>query len=162
MKTLLLLRHAKSSWKDESLADHERPLNKRGKQDAPRVGEWMRSEGLQPDLILCSTAVRARETIELASEAAGFDAEIEYREDLYSFEPGSFLHALKSLPDYCDLVMLVGHNPAMDELVTGLTGSYQAMSTAALAHIDLPIEHWSEISFGMHARLVNLWRPKEN
>jgi len=162
MKTLLLLRHAKSSWKDESLADHERPLNKRGKQDAPRVGEWLQSEGLQPDLILCSTAARARETIDLASEAADYHWEIEYREDLYAFEPGAFLHALKSLPDHYDQVMLVGHNPAMEELVTGLTGSYQSMSTAALAHVDLPIEHWSEISFGMRARLVNLWRPKDH
>ena len=122
----------------------------------------MRSEGLQPDLILCSTAARARETIDLASEAADFHGEIEYREDLYAFEPGAFLHALKSLPDHYDQVMLVGHNPAMDELVTGFTGNYHPMSTAALAHIDLPIEHWSEISFGIRARLVNLWRPKDN
>jgi phosphohistidine phosphatase len=161
MKTLLILRHAKSSWKDDSLADHERPLNKRGQKDAARMGELLRTEGLQPDLILCSSAVRASETARLAIEASGYASEIEYRDDLYAFEPGAYLNALLKLADTCDMVMLIGHNPALEELLNGLSGDYHSLSTAALAHVELPTEVWKEISFGMRARLVNLWRPKE-
>lgn len=161
MKTLLLFRHAKSSWKDESLADHDRPLNKRGKKDAPRMGEWLHEQGLHPDIVLSSTAARARETVQLALEAAGLENEIEFREELYAFEPGAYLNALASVADTSDQVMIVGHNPAMEELLTGLTGEHQEMPTAALAQIELPIEEWKEISFGMHARLVNLWHPKQ-
>jgi phosphohistidine phosphatase len=161
MKTLLIFRHAKSSWKDESLPDHDRPLNKRGQRDAPRMGEKLHEEGFQPDLVLCSTAVRARETARLALEAADYDGEIEYREELYAFEPGAYLNALTRLSDSIDQVMIVGHNPAMEELLTGLTGEHQPMTTAALAQVELPVEKWSEISFGMQASLVNLWRPKE-
>jgi len=161
MKTLLLLRHAKSSWKDESLPDHDRPLNKRGQRDAPRIGEVLHEEGFQPDLVLCSSAVRARETARLALEAADFNGKVEYREDLYAFEPGAYLHALARLDDSVDQVLIVGHNPAMEELLNGLAGEHQAMPTATLAHLELPIERWDEISFGMRARLVNLWQPRE-
>lgn len=162
MKTLLILRHAKSSWKDESLPDHDRPLNKRGQRDAPRMGEILRQEGFQPDLVFSSSAVRARETARLALEAAAFNGNVEYRQDLYAFEPGAYLHLLSQLDDSIDQVLIIGHNPAMEELLTGLTGEHQAMPTAALAHLELPIERWSQLSFGMRAQLVNLWRPKEN
>jgi phosphohistidine phosphatase len=161
MKTLIILRHAKSSWKDDSLADHERPLNKRGQKDAARMGELLHAEGLQPDLILCSSAVRARETARIAIEASGYESEIEYRDDLYAFEPSAYLNALLKLADTCDMVMLIGHNPALEELLNGLSGEYHSLPTAALAQVELPTEAWKEISFGMRARLVNLWRPKE-
>ncbi len=161
MKTLLLLRHAKSSWKDETLPDHDRPLNKRGKKDAPRMGERLREEGFQPDIVLCSTAVRAQDTAQLALESAGLDPELLPREDLYAFEPGAYLHALSNLDDRYDQVLIVGHNPAMEELLTGLTGEHLPMPTAALAHIELPIDAWKNISFGMGARLEDLWIPKQ-
>lgn len=161
MKTVLLLRHAKSSWKDEGLSDHERPLNKRGKEDAPRAGQWLRKQELVPQLILSSTAVRARTTAEIAAEECGYEGEIELRPDLYSFEPEPFLKALAEAPDDCDPVMLVGHNPAMEELVQALAGELQPMPTAAVACIQLPIERWSEVKKGRRGKLVELWRPKE-
>jgi phosphohistidine phosphatase len=161
MKTLLLLRHAKSSWKDDSLSDHDRPLNKRGQDDAPRMGMLLRKEGMLPDLILCSTAKRARDTLKLVNEALGYNGEIEHREDLYAFESGAYLKALLGLSDEHDLVMVVGHNPSMEEILTGLTGEYQPFPTAALAELELPIDHWSQISFGMGAKLKNLWTPRE-
>jgi phosphohistidine phosphatase len=161
MKTLLLFRHAKSSWKDDSLDDRKRPLNKRGQDDAPRMGKLLREQGILPDLVLCSTAVRARTTLELACEALGYHGEIDYREDLYAFEAGAYLNALQKLPDEPGLVMVVGHNPALEEVLAGLTGEYLALPTAALAEIELDIERWKDLSFGMHARLKNLWYPKE-
>lgn len=161
MKTLLIFRHAKSSWKDDSLPDHDRPLNKRGERDAPRMGEVLREQGFQPDLILCSTAVRARETVRLALGEIDFEGKLELREDLYAFEPGPYLNALTGLDETIDQVMIVGHNPALEELLVGLTGEHHRMATAALAHLELPIHNWQEISFGMGAKLVNLWMPKE-
>ena len=86
MKTLLILRHAKSSWKDDSLPDHDRPLNKRGKQDAPLVGRLDSRKDLMPDLILSSTAKRARATVELVAEESNYQGEIEYSRDLYAAE----------------------------------------------------------------------------
>ncbi len=161
MKTLLIFRHAKSSWKDESIPDQERPLNKRGQKDAPFMGKLMKTNDLLPDLVMCSTAVRARDTIKLAAEAADYSGEIRFSEDLYTFEAGPYLDALTQLDDRVKSVMLVGHNPGMEELLAGLVGEYQALPTAALAELELPIERWKQVSFGMHARLKAILRPKE-
>ena len=162
LKTLLILRHAKSSWKDSSLPDHDRPLNKRGLGDAPLVGRLIKDHDLLPELVLTSTAVRAQETARLVLEAAHFKGDIQARDDLYAFEPGAYLNVLTHLDDRFKRVMLVGHNPALEELLTGLTGEYQPFPTAALAQVELSIEHWRDISFGMQARLKNIWRPKES
>jgi phosphohistidine phosphatase len=159
MKTLLLMRHAKSSWKDEMLADHDRPLNKRGKRDAPRMGMLMREEGLAPDLILSSSAMRAFRTAELAAEACGFDGEILVNRDLYAAGPESFFEALEQIPDECNLVLAIGHNPGMEELLEGLTDEVQAMPTAALAQIELDIDHWADLQ-EKSGRLVELWLPR--
>jgi phosphohistidine phosphatase len=159
MKTLLLLRHAKSSWKDNSLADHDRPLNQRGKRDAPRMGKLMREEGLVPDLILTSSARRALSTAKLAAEASGFEGEMEVSRDLYAAGPENFIEALEALPDQYHTVLTVGHNPGMEELLEALTEESQAMPTAALAQIEMPIDHWTDIEDAT-GRLVNLWLPR--
>ncbi len=161
MKTVLLLRHAKSSWKDERLPDRERPLNARGRADAPRMGALLRQQGLSPDLALSSPAVRARATAELALEACGYEGQIEFREELYAFEAEPYLHALRAAPDDCQCVLLVGHNPAMEELIEALAGEYQPMPTAAVAQIELPIERWRDLANSREGKLLNLWRPKE-
>jgi len=161
MKTLLVLRHAKSSWKDNSLPDRERPLNKRGREEAPKMGALLRKHDLLPDLVLSSPAQRARSTAELASEACGYEGEVEFRDELYSFEAEPYLKALSSLADSCQCVMIVGHNPAMEELVEALTEEYLPMPTAALAQIELPVQQWSKLATKPSGRLVNLWRPKE-
>jgi phosphohistidine phosphatase len=161
MKTLLILRHAKSSWKDESLPDHDRPLNKRGLKDAPRMGELLRREDLLPDLILCSTAQRARKTAELVVEESGYEGELRLSRDLYAFDPGAYLEALVELEDIYERVMLVGHNPAMEELLEALIGEFERMPTAALAQVDLPIGHWGELDDEPEGKLIHIWRPKE-
>ena len=162
MKTLLILRHAKSSWKDSSLADHDRPLNKRGKRDAPRMGQLLRQEDLLPELIISSSAKRARTTAEHVAEESGYEGELSFSRDLYAFDAEAYLETINGIPDEYNCVMLVGHNPGMEELIEILTDEYQRFPTAALAQIELPIESWRQVNDDdAGGRLVNLWRPKE-
>lgn len=161
MKTLLILRHAKSSWKDDSLPDHDRPLNKRGKQDAPRMGKLLQEKGLVPDLIISSTARRARKTAELVAEESGYEGEIQLERDLYAFEPAAYMEELAQIEDHYQIVMIVGHNPGLEELVEQLTGEFARLPTAALAQVNLPVSSWSDLDEETKGMLANLWRPKE-
>jgi phosphohistidine phosphatase len=161
MKTLFILRHAKSSWKDDSLADHERPLNKRGHKDAQSMGKLMKKLEIEPDLILSSSACRARETARLATEKAGYSGKVQVRDEIYAFEPEPLLNVLINLDDKINSVMLVGHNPAMEELLAGITGEFCPLPTASLVQIQLPVSQWQKVSFGMQARIIGLWKPKE-
>ena len=161
MKTLLILRHAKSSWKKPDLADHDRPLNKRGKQDAPRMGRLLCDEGLMPEVILCSTAKRALDTAVKVADECGYDGEIRPSRDLYSFGPEPYLDAVSRLDDAYERAMIVGHNPGLEELVGAFSGDYERFPTAALAQIKLPIERWGDLDDDTEGKLVNLWRPKE-
>ena len=161
MKTLLILRHAKSSWKEEGLPDHDRPLNKRGKQDAPNMGRLLKDKGLVPDLILCSTAKRARSTCKLVSEECGFEGETKYKKALYAFEADPYLEALTRITGKFNIVMLVGHNPGLEELLEILTGERLPLPTAALAQVNLEISDWSDMDDDTQSVLANLWRPKE-
>lgn len=161
MKTLLLLRHAKSSWKQPELNDHDRPLNKRGKREAPVVGQYIKDNELLPDLILCSTARRARDTAQVVADNSGFEGEIDQLPDLYLSDTACYLDVLKRLPDDVNRVLVVGHNPDLDDLLTLMTDVNQHMSTAALAQIDLPITSWSELNEATDGRLQKLWAPRE-
>lgn len=161
MKMLLILRHAKSSWKNAGLADHDRPLNKRGKRDAPRVGRLLRDKNLTPDLILSSTAKRALDTAEAAAESSGYEGEIEPRPELYMADPEACLRALRSVSDDYQCVMVIGHNPGLEELVETLTSAAEAMPTAALAQVELPIKRWRDLNDETEGKLANVWRPRE-
>jgi phosphohistidine phosphatase len=161
MKILLLLRHAKSSWKDESLADQDRPLAKRGLRDAPRVGKLLNDANLLPDLILSSTARRARQTVELVTDAAGYTGEVSWLDDLYAAAPEEILELLSALPAYYTTVMVVGHNPGLEELMALLTDQVDSLTTAALAQIDLPLDGWDQLTDETQGKLVNIWRPRE-
>ena len=161
MKILLLLRHAKSSWKDESLADQDRPLAKRGLRDAPRLGKLLNDANLLPDLILSSTARRARQTVELVTEAAGYSGEVSWLDDLYAAAPEEILELLNALPAYYTTVMVVGHNPGLEELLALLTDQVDSLTTAALAQIDLPVDGWDQVTDETQGKLVNIWRPRE-
>lgn len=161
MKTLLILRHAKSSWSKPELADHDRPLNKRGKRDAPRIGSLLRREDLVPDLIISSTAARARSTAELASEACGYEGELRLERECYAAGPEAYLDALQSLPESYPCVMVVGHNPGLEELLELLTGEWQRLPTAALAQVRLRLDVWGELDEDTRGKLVNLWLPRQ-
>ena len=161
MKTLLILRHAKSDWGDASLPDHDRSLSKRGKVDAPRMGELIREQGLMPNLILSSTAKRARRTAELAAEGCGYEGEILLSRDMYDAGPEEYIEAINVMAENEEILMVVGHNPGMEELVDVLTDESVTMTTANLAQIELPIQSWRDLREHPGGKLLNLWRPKE-
>jgi len=161
MKTLLILRHAKSSWKHPELADHARPLKKRGERAAPRMGELLIEEELVPQLIISSTAKRALKTAELVAEACQYDSEVQPEPGLYGAGPMGYIKTLQAVPDVYQRIMVVGHNPGLEVLLEVLTGEAVWLPTAALAHVELPIDTWAEIREYVGGRLVDLWEPKK-
>jgi phosphohistidine phosphatase len=161
MKTLLILRHAKSSWNNPELADIDRPLNKRGKRDAPRIGALLREEDLIPDIIISSPAVRARKTAKAVSKASGYEGKIEINEDYYPGYTESFIESFYSLEERIGSVMIVAHNPGLEEFLYDLTGESVRLPTSALAQVLLPIDEWFELEERTEGKLINLWRVKE-
>jgi phosphohistidine phosphatase len=162
MKTLLVLRHAKSSWNDTSLDDHERPLNVRGERDAPRMGELVREYRLTPEVIISSDATRAQLTAEAVGEAAGYTGKIVLDSRLYHAGSSDIVAVLRTVPETnAGIVMIVGHNPGLEQLVAELTGDEEDLPTAALAHIVLPIDRWRDLEVSTRGTLVGLWRPKD-
>jgi phosphohistidine phosphatase len=162
MKTLLVLRHAKSSWDDSALDDQKRPLNKRGRRDGPRMGELVREYRLTPDVIISSDAVRAQLTAEAVAQASGYAGDILLDPHLYMASPADILSVLRTMRETkAETVMIVGHNPGLEELVAQLTGDQQDLPTAALAQIVLSIDEWRDLKLSTHGTLVGLWRPKE-
>lgn len=161
MKTLLLMRHAKSSWKHEGLSDHERPLNGRGERDAPRMGRWLAQQDIQPDRILASSATRARMTADAVAEARGRPGCIEVRDELYGAYPGDYIKLIRQVPDHAETVMIVGHNPSVAEFVSTLANEYTEMPTAAVACFDVAITAWKAFVPPGKIVLRGLWLPKE-
>jgi phosphohistidine phosphatase len=156
MKTLLLMRHAKSSWKNAKLTDHERPLAKRGHRDAAFMGEALKEKELLPQKVLASTAVRVSETLAEFVKSSGCSAAIEYLGALYLAEPETYLTALRGLPDDVERVMVVGHNPGLEGLLQQLTGRIEPIETATVAYISLPIATWAELAIDNEGELVEL------
>lgn len=161
MKTLLLLRHAKSSWDDEGLDDHDRPLNKRGKKAAPRMGEWLQEKDIVPGLIIASTAKRAKKTALLAAKAAGYEGDVLLDPKLYLAPPERYVFVASKVGDEVDRLMLVGHNPGIEMCVGLLCGGEDTMPTGALAMIAVPVSSWAEFTPELDCKLEALWRPKE-
>jgi phosphohistidine phosphatase len=161
MKTLLLMRHGKSSWKDTNLSDHERPLNKRGQKDAPHMGMILRDRELIPQRILSSTALRARQTAEAISAISDFQEEVTYLDRLYMAEADEYIAVLRELPDTIERVMVIGHNPGLETLLQLLSGQIEPLPTAVIAHLVLPIRYWTELNTDTNGDLVDIWRPKE-
>lgn len=159
MKTLLILRHAKSSWKAPDLDDHDRPLNKRGARDAPRVGRLLRERGWVPDLILCSTAARARATAALVAEAAGCKGELRAMSELYLAEPEAYVDLVREVDDSAASVLVVGHNPGIEQLLHLVCDADEDMPTAALARVVFAVPRWREVRRG---QLEEIWRPRDD
>lgn len=161
MKTLLLMRHAKSSWKDEQLPDHERPLTKRGKRNAPRMGRLLREAEQVPDLILASSAKRAVDTAESVADQCRYKGEIKVCDELYAAPLEAVVQVVQSLDSPYERVLVVGHNPGLEELLEKLTGKAESLPTAAVAQVALPVQAWQELTLDTGGQLVSLWRPKD-
>jgi phosphohistidine phosphatase len=170
IRTLLLLRHAKSSWDEPNLADFDRPLAPRGTKDAPRIAAYLRKKKLRPELTLCSPALRAVQTWHLITESLGRENEVKSLDDLYLSPPSRLLRALKRVPPDIRCVMLVGHNPGLEnlaELLSGPKSKKKALSylrdkfpTAALAVVEFETDAWSNINHGQ-GRLRRFVRPRD-
>jgi phosphohistidine phosphatase len=160
MKTLLLLRHAKSSWDSPALRDFERPLNERGLKAAPLMGSFLQKRKLRPDLVLSSPAERARQTAALVIEAARAKAPLRFDERIYDATAARLSEVVSQIEDTVETVLLIGHNPGMEELIAQLTGEARRMPTAALARVTLDIEKWSKLREGTGA-LAELIKPRD-
>ncbi len=160
MKTLYLLRHAKSSWDDSSVSDFDRTLNSRGEKAAPFVGSLMKERGMTPEVIISSPAKRAKQTAKLVAKAAGFPSKISYDERIYEASTARLLAVIGEIADDVDSALLVGHNPGMESLIWYLTGKMEPMPTAALAVIELNVDSWSDVVEGGGV-LITVIRPKD-
>jgi phosphohistidine phosphatase len=175
MRTITLLRHAKSSWMPTSTggtvpSDKARPLAPRGQRDAPRMAQWMAAHGIRPDHVLCSTALRTRETLELVTDAVvAASAGVAVRDDLYLAEAGELLRIVRALPAAIGHVMLIGHDPGIHDAAQLLTGTgdpalrrhlAQKFPTASVAVIDFDAAQWRDIAFGS-GRLRLFMSPRQ-
>jgi len=160
VKTLLLMRHAKSSWNDPDQDDHDRPLNDRGLRDAPRMGQLLIEQSLVPDSITCSTAVRARETARIVAETCRSVTPPRATGELYHADLAAWQRVIRQLPAESERVLCVGHNPGIEMLLTELTGETQHMGTAALALIELRLDDWPAFDNSKPLLRWTLWRPK--
>lgn len=169
MITLYLLRHAKSSH-SIGLDDHARPLNDRGRADARRMGLYLKDQGIRPQAVGCSTALRTRETLEIVGDAAAWDEARPRRrfdQGLYLASPATILKSLDVLSSGASSLMIVGHNPGLHELAIGLAGPesparsqlFEKFPTAALAMFECDAPTWNELTNHEH-RLVAFVRPK--
>jgi phosphohistidine phosphatase len=159
IKTLLILRHAKAE-PDSGEGDEQRPLAKRGRRAAERVGELL-SDTL-PELVLSSTSLRTRETVEGLKKGAGSLGKVEFLSELYLATPSACLRAVAQHGGDAERVLLVGHNPGLEELVTALTGEHVSLPTAGLAECTLEVERWSDVSLDTGAELVGLRYPRDD
>ena len=161
MKKLLLLRHAKSSWNNPNLANFERPLNNRGKQNAATMGKCLRKEKLVPDLIITSAAKRANKTANLVAKKCGYDKKIHVLESSYGGNLENYSIAIHDIGDKHKTVLLVGHNPTIEEVVERIIGESKVISTCTLAHIDLSIDSWKEFNYDVKSKLIDLISVRE-
>ncbi|MBI1347360.1 histidine phosphatase family protein [bacterium] len=164
-RELLLLRHGKSSWASPGLSDHDRPLNSRGVEATTQMGRLILSQRLLPALVRCSTAVRTCETWRVMAETW---AEIgvplpTYQTDsqLYLATVAQLATTIQATDDAVPRLMLIGHNPGLEELFAQLSGRHEEIPTACLMALRLPINHWLEFTPSTRSEVLGLWRPRE-
>ena len=167
MRCLYVLRHAKSDWADSSLRDFDRPLNDRGRKAAKTIGKELRKRKIKPDLVLSSPAERAKQTLERVQEAHGSPFRVAEDRRIYLAEPDVLMDLVQSAPDEANRLMIVGHNPGLQELVLALATpgelrdeAAEKFPTAALAEIRFDTESWRDIAPGK-GLLEMLLRPRD-
>lgn len=160
MKTLLLLRHAKSSLIDPRLSDNMRPLTYQGKQDVYIIGKFLKNKKLIPDSIICSTAKRAVETSKLIAEYVNYHNEIQLSNLLYQTTAKDYINVISKMSNRYNMILLVGHNPILENLVEIITNELRIMKTCSLVHIVLAINSWVEIKTQTKGKLIELFNIK--
>ena len=161
MKTLLLLRHAKSSWKDPALPDRLRPLNRRGQAAALAMGRLLEREALWPELILCSSAERTRLTCERLLKASSQTIPVQFRDELYHSTAEGISRVLQETANSIARVMVIGHNPELAEFLGDVAGYTEKFPTAGLAVLTIDFDDWSELRPRQPMTLDRLWRPRD-
>ncbi len=163
MKTLYLVRHAKSSWDNANLSDHDRPLNKRGERDAPRMGKRLKPRTPQPQLIISSSAVRAETTATILAETLGYPVnELRVDPRLYGAEPNDIVTIISELDDTIDCAMLVGHNPTFTAVLNALGRcDIDNVPTCGIGIVAFPMDAWSDI-ITAKGELVDFDYPKKD
>ena len=162
-KTLTLIRHAKSSWDNTNLSDFERPLNSRGKHDAPKMGQLIKHELPSIDYVLCSTSQRTRETFALLNQALNIGvSQISFKNALYHPSPRIMMDLISGLPENVKHVALVSHNPATTEFANQLQEEryFDNVPTCGVIHIEFDVSSWKDLSTA-NGKLVEALFPKE-
>lgn len=161
MLRLLVIRHAKSSWESDAPDDHSRPLNKRGRRDAPRIGEYLAEHGWRPEHVISSDSERTRETWKLMKGAFEPEPRTEFTRSLYHAGVDEVVAALDGVHEP-DTVAVIGHNPGWEDVVEYLCGEYHRVTTGNAALLEIDDSEWSTAARrGGEWRLVELVRPKE-
>ncbi len=160
MKTLFLLRHAKSSWKDDTLPDFDRPLNRRGKRAAEAMGHYLKNSVAAPELVLCSPALRARKTLRRLLKAAKWSTEVRYDQRIYEAGAMQLVEVVSQIENDLKVVMLVGHNPGLEELLLLLTGTTETVPTGTLAKVILKSTKWAN-AVDKRATIEWIVKPRE-
>ncbi len=163
MKTLYLVRHAKSSWDNANLSDHDRPLNDRGERDAPRMGKRLQKRGNQPEAIISSSAVRAHTTASILATAIDYPtSDIAIDDRLYGAEPKDVRSIIGDLDDGIHCAMLVGHNPTFTALINALGRcDFDNVPTCGMAVLTFPVDSWKDIAT-IQGKLVDFDFPKND
>lgn len=163
MKALYLIRHAKSSWEDDRLTDFERPLNERGKKDAPRMAKRMKEREIHPDLMITSPAKRANRTCREFAKILNFPkSSIQEEEKLYHANPETILNLVRNLKDKHDVVLLFGHNPGLTEFAEWITGeTLLNIPTCGMVGIKLKIKNWKDVD-PKNSKMMFFDFPKRN
>lgn len=169
MKTVILFRHAKSAWDDPDLADHDRPLNARGRLSAPLMGVWLAARGLVPDHVICSSSLRTRETWALARAVLPGAPEAAVAPRLYHADPETMLALLRAAPDAAACVAMIGHQPgisafarllAADPVAPACARAFQHYPTGAVAVLEVDADRWADVVPGA-ARFTVFAAPRE-
>ena len=168
MKKLILLRHAKSSWDNPVLEDHDRPLNKRGRSASPVIGAWLTDKRHMPDKILCSTATRARQTLKGLELPEPALESVEYLSGLYHACPETMLEILRGTDDKYGTAMIIGHQPGLSAMARLMSDhasarckrAFEHFPTAAAAVLEGNVTRWKDLGYGL-ANFVDFAKPRE-
>jgi len=160
MKKLYLIRHAKSSWKNLEIDDFYRPLNKRGKIDAPFMAEKLKERGVIPDLILSSPALRAKKTAKILSKKILSKKRVTYIQNIYEAYSSELLEILRTVDDKHTTLFLVGHNPGVNDLAEYFVDFYDNIPTCGIVEIEFSCKKWAKIS-PKNAKLISFDYPKK-